>query len=69
MWTRKFKIGDRVVGNDKKASLSGRAGKVIAFTPENLYWVQFDDGRKEPVESRFMDKAPPVPETKGEKTA
>ena len=60
MWTRKFKIGDPVIGNGKKVSLQGRKGKVIAFTPENLYWVQFADGKEEAVESRFMDKAPPA---------
>ena len=69
MWTRKFKIGDPVVGNEKKASLQGRTGKIIAFTPENLYWVKFDDGAEVAVESRFMDKAPPVSQAKGDKTA
>jgi hypothetical protein len=50
MGKRKFKIGDRVIGNNKKASFAGRTGTIIGYIGEHSqYQVRFDDGKTEAV--------------------
>jgi len=60
---RKFKIGDRVIGNDKKASFADRKGTVVGYIREHSqYQVLFDDGATETVYSWWID---PLNEKKG----
>lgn len=56
MGKRKFNVGDRVIGNDKKASFRGRKGTVVGYIREySQYQVRFDDGRTETVYSWWID--------------
>jgi hypothetical protein len=56
MGRRKFKIGDRVIGNKKKASFVGRKGKIIGYIGEySQYQVRFDDDRTETVYSWWIE--------------
>ncbi len=59
MARRKFNIGDKVVGNEKKASFRGRKGAIVQYESGSQYWVEFDDGRKECVNSWWLEKEPP----------
>jgi len=53
----KFDIGDRVIGNDKKASYRDRRGIVVRRGPHKAeYLVHFDDGREEYVNSWWLDR-------------
>ena len=53
---KKFNGGDRVVGNDKKASFAGRKVTVAEYLREHSqYEVLFDDGVKETVYSWWID--------------
>lgn len=56
MARKKFTIGDQVVGNEKKASLAGRKGKIVQYESDSQYWARFDDGREECVYSWWLDK-------------
>lgn len=58
MVKRKFNIGDKVIGNEKKASFRERKGTIVQYESESQYWVMFDDGRKECVSSWWLDKEP-----------
>ena len=54
----KFTSGDRVIGNDRKASFRDRIGTVIEHGPgTSEYWVMFEDGREECVESSWINPA------------
>jgi site-specific DNA-methyltransferase (adenine-specific) len=56
MGGQKFNAGDRVIGNDKKASFRERPGAVIGYhRPTNEYLVHFDDGREEYVNPGWID--------------
>ncbi len=56
MGRRKFKIGDRVIGNDKKGSFADRKGTIISYIGEySQYQVRFDDGKTETVYSWWID--------------
>lgn len=56
MGRRKFEIGDRVIGNDKKGSFAGRKGTIVGYIQEySQYQVLFDDGVTETVYSRWID--------------
>jgi hypothetical protein len=56
MGKRKFKIGDRVMGNDKKGSFADRKGTIIGYLPKySQYQVRFDDGLTETVFSLWID--------------
>lgn len=55
---RKFDIGDKVIGNQKKASFHGRKGKIVRHESSSQYWVEFDDGQRECVYSWWLDKQP-----------
>lgn len=52
----KLIVGDRVIGNDKRASFRERKGTVLQHGPQSQYLVEFDDGRKEWVNSEWLDK-------------
>jgi hypothetical protein len=52
---RKFKSGDRVIGNEKKGSFRGRKGTIVNYEPQGQYWVRFDDGRTECVDTGWID--------------
>lgn len=56
MAKRKFKVGDKVIGNEKKASFRDRKGTIVGHESGSQYWVAFDDGRKECVNSSWIDK-------------
>jgi hypothetical protein len=56
MTRRKFAVGDRIVGNEKKASYRRRKGVIVRYAPESQYWVEFDDGQEECVNSSWIDK-------------
>ncbi len=58
MVKRKFEVDDPVIGNDRKASFRGRIGTVLAYEKPGQYWVQFRDGVKECVDSRWLDRLP-----------
>ena len=51
----KFINGDRVVGNDKKASFRGRTGIITGRAHAGEYWVEFDDGETECVRTNWLD--------------
>jgi len=56
MARRKFDNGDKVMGNDRKASFRGRTGVVVGYGPHNAeYLVHFDDGRDETVNAEWLD--------------
>jgi len=56
MGRRKFKIGDRVIGNNKKGSFAGRKGTIIGYVREySQYEVRFDDGRIETAYSWWVN--------------
>lgn len=51
----KFNMGDRVVGNDRKASFRDRKGTVIGYEPHtHEYLVRFDDGKNEYVNPAWL---------------
>ncbi|GEM_PF-6959343 len=57
MGRQKFNMGERVIGNDKKALFRGRRGVVVGYGPHKAeYFVRFDDGRYEHVGSWFLDR-------------
>jgi hypothetical protein len=56
MAKRKFNVGDKVIGNEKKASFWGRKGTIVQYESGSQYWVMFDDGRKECVYSWWLEK-------------
>ncbi len=57
MGKRKFYIGEKVVGNDKRASFRDRRGIVLRYGPGKAeYLVRFDDGREEYVNSWWLDR-------------
>ena len=58
MARKKFNVGDKVIGNEKKASFYGRKGTIVQYESQSQYWVMFDDGRKECVNSWWLDKEP-----------
>lgn len=51
----KFNIGDKVIGNDKKASFRERKGVVVSYL-KGQYKVRFEDDRTEYVDSEWLDK-------------
>ena len=59
MARKKFDVGDKVIGNEKKASFHGRKGTIVQYESQSQYWVMFDDGRKECVHSWWLQKASP----------
>jgi hypothetical protein len=48
-------VGDRVIGNEKKASFHGRKGAIVQYESRSQYWVMFNDGLKECVNSCWLD--------------
>jgi hypothetical protein len=53
----KFNMGNRVVGNDKKASFREREGTVIGYEPKtHEYLVHFDDGKTEYVNPAWLKR-------------
>jgi len=58
MAKRKFDIGDKVIGNQKKGSFYGRKGKIVQYESGSQYWVAFDDGQKECVYSWWLEEWP-----------
>jgi len=57
MFRRKFHNGDRVTGNDRKASFRGRRGVVLEYGPHKAeYCVFFVDGKIEFVNSEWLDR-------------
>jgi hypothetical protein len=51
----KFNMGDKVVGNDKKASFRERKGTVIGYEPKtHEYLVRFDDDKEEYVNPAWL---------------
>jgi hypothetical protein len=57
MGRRKFNIGDRVVGNNKRGSFWERKGTIIGYEPRtHEYIVRFDDGLKEYVTPTWLDR-------------
>jgi len=53
----KFNMGDRVIGNDRKASFRDRKGTVIGYEPRtHEYLVRFDDGRNEYVNPSWLNR-------------
>ena len=56
MARRKFKVGDKVIGNEKKATFHERKGTIVGCESGSQYWVVFDDGRKECAYSWWLDK-------------
>lgn len=57
MPTRKFNFGDRVEGNDRKGSFWGRKGIVVAYEARGQYWVKFNDGSTECVDTGWLNHA------------
>jgi hypothetical protein len=56
MGRRKFNVGDRVIGNDKKGSFWGRKGRIVGYIQEySQYQVLFDNGLTEVVYSWWID--------------
>lgn len=53
---RKFNVGDKVIGNEKKASFSGRKGTIVQYESVGQYWVVFEDGQKECVYSWWLER-------------
>jgi hypothetical protein len=52
----KFRIGDRVIGNGKKASFTGRKGTIVGYIPKySQYQVLFDDDATEVVYSWWIN--------------
>lgn len=56
MVKRKFKVGDKVIGNEKKASFTGRRGTIVKYESVGQYWVVFEDGQKECVYSWWLER-------------
>lgn len=57
MGRRKFNIGDKVIGNDKKGSFAERKGMIIGYNKmTHEYQVRFDNGEIEYVNSGWLDK-------------
>jgi len=57
MGKRKFTKGEKVIGNDKKASFRGRRGIIISYGPhKGEYLVHFEDGKQEAVNVEWIDK-------------
>ena len=42
MTPKKFKPGDRVIGNERNTSIQGRTG-VVRYESGGLHWIKFDD--------------------------
>lgn len=57
MARRKFNVGDKVIGNEKKASFRGHRGTTVEYESSSIYWVLFNDDRKEYVHSWWLQKA------------
>jgi len=55
MTGRKFTTGYRVIGNEKKGSFWGRAGRIVEYEPRGQYWVQFGDGVLECADRHWLD--------------
>lgn len=56
MGRRKFEIGDRVIGNDKKADFREEKGTIIGYGPhQSEYKVHFDDKGDNYVYSWWID--------------
>ncbi len=56
MGRKKFNIGDKVIGNDKKASYAERKGVVIGYNRiTHEYQVRFEDGKIEYVNPSWLD--------------
>ncbi len=56
MGRRKFKIGDRVIGNNKKGSFADdKKGTIINILEYSQYQVRLDDGQIETVYSWWID--------------
>jgi len=57
MGRRKFKIGDRVIGNDKKGSFADKKGTITGYIREySQYHVLFDNGETHTVYSWWIDR-------------
>lgn len=57
MARRKFDSGDKVVGNDKRALFRRRRGIILGYGPHKAeYFVLFDDGTMEFVNSWWLDR-------------
>ena len=58
MLRRKFDNWEKVVGNDKRAWFRGRRGIILGYGPNKAeYFVLFDDGTMEFVNSWWLDRA------------
>ena len=58
MARRKFNDGDIVIGNDRRASYRGVRGIILGYGPNKAeYFVLFDDGTMEFVNSWWLDRA------------
>jgi len=55
---RKFAMGDRVIGNDKRSSFCSDTGTIDGQEPGSQYWVQFDNGRRDCLPSDWLDPLP-----------
>jgi hypothetical protein len=56
MGRRKFKIGDRVIGNDKTGDFADKKGTIIGYGPhQSEYKVHFDDKGDNYVNSWWID--------------
>ncbi len=56
MGRRKFQIGDRVIGNNKKPSFADdKKGTIIGILECSQYQVRLDDGQIETVYSWWID--------------
>ncbi len=42
MTMKKFKAGDRVIGNERNTTIQGRTG-VVKYESGGMYWVVFED--------------------------
>ena len=57
MSRRKFNIGDRVIGNDKKASFRDCGGTVVGYEPRtHEYLLRFDNGESEYVNPGWLKR-------------
>ncbi len=54
--THEFTPGDRVIGNDRRLFFRGRTGTILEHGPgKSEYWVAFDDGQRDCVESSWIE--------------
>lgn len=57
MGRRKFDTGDRVIGDDRKASYRDRRGTIVKYGPHKAeYLVHFDDSKYETVNVEWLDR-------------